>query len=68
MVSPKSRWGYVLFGGKLQIDAKNLNFKNFESALYMKSGSMPLIVGLTAPKPKFVLPPQTKPFSRERSF
>ena len=41
MVSAKSLWGTVLFGGK-QTDAKNSNFKNFESALYMKSGSMPL--------------------------
>ena len=32
----------MLFGGKLQKDAKNLNFTNFESAFYMKSGSMPL--------------------------
>ena len=30
------------FRGELQIDAKNLNFENFQSALYMKSGSMPL--------------------------
>ena len=28
--------------GELQIDAKNSNFENFKSALYMKSGSMPL--------------------------
>ena len=28
--------------GKLQIDAKNSNFEIFESALYMKSVSMPL--------------------------
>ena len=37
-------WGSVLFGGKLKIDAKNLNFEIFEteSAHYMKSGSMPL--------------------------
>ena len=44
MVSAKSLWGNVLFGGKLQIDAKNLNFENFESAFLMKSGSMPLTV------------------------
>ena len=32
------------FGGKLQIDAKNSNFEIFESALYMKSVSMPLTI------------------------
>ena len=41
MVSAKSLWEKVHFGGKLQIDAKYLNFENFESALYMKYGSMP---------------------------
>ena len=30
------------FRGELQIDAKNSNFEIFESAFYMKSGSMPL--------------------------
>ena len=30
--------------GKLQIDAKNSNFEIFESALYMKSVSMPLSI------------------------
>ena len=43
MVFAKSVWGNVLLEGKLQIDAKNLYFDNFESALYIKSGSMPLI-------------------------
>ena len=42
MVSAKSLWGTVLFGGNLQIDAKNLNFEIFGSTLYMKSESMPL--------------------------
>ena len=32
----------MLLGGELQIDAKKLDFEIFESALYMKSGSMPL--------------------------
>ena len=32
----------MLFGGNLQIDAKNSNFEIFESALNMKSVSMPL--------------------------
>ena len=32
----------VFFGGKLQLDVKNLNFEIFESALYLKSVSMPL--------------------------
>ena len=32
----------MLLGEELQIDAKNLNFEIFNSALYMKSGSMPL--------------------------
>ena len=40
-------WGNVLFGEKLHIDAKNSNFKNFESTLYMKSGSMPLRTSFT---------------------
>ena len=36
----------MLLGGELQIDAKIFNFEIFESALYMKSGSMPLNVKL----------------------
>ena len=32
----------MLFGGKLLTDAKNSNFEIFESALYIKSGSMSL--------------------------
>ena len=43
MISAKFLWGNVLFGGKLQIGAKNSNFEIFESALYMKSLSMPLM-------------------------
>ena len=42
MVSAKYLWGTVLFGGNLQIDVKNSIFKIFESALCMKSVSMPL--------------------------
>ena len=42
MISAKFLWGNVLLGGKLQIGAKNSNFEFFESALYMKSVSMPL--------------------------
>ena len=34
--------GNVLLGGELQIDVKNSNLEIFESALYMKSGNMPL--------------------------
>ena len=43
MVSAESIWGTMLFGGKLQVDAKNSNFEFFESSLYMISGSTPLI-------------------------
>ena len=43
MISALFLWGNVLLRGELQIDANNSNFKNFESAMYMKSGSMPLI-------------------------
>ena len=43
MTSAKFLWGNVLLGGKLQIGAKNSNFEIFESALYMKSVSMPLM-------------------------
>ena len=32
----------MLIRGELQKDAKNLKFEFFESALYTKSGSMPL--------------------------
>ena len=45
MISAKFLWGNVLLGGKLQIGAKNSNFEIFESALYMKSVSMPLNKG-----------------------
>ena len=34
--------GNVFFGGKVPINAKNSNFQFFESALNMKSVSMPL--------------------------
>ena len=43
MISAKFLWGNVLLGGRLQIGAKNSNFEIFESALYIKSVSMPLI-------------------------
>ena len=42
MISAKFLWANLLFGGKQQIDAKKSNFKFFESAIYMKSVSMPL--------------------------
>ena len=42
MIYAKFLWGNVLLGGTLQIGAKNSNFEIFESALYMKSVSMPL--------------------------
>ena len=45
MISAKFHWGNVFFGGKLQIDEQNSNFENFESILYLKSVSMPLIWG-----------------------
>ena len=41
MISVKYLWGYVFFGGKLQIDAKT-SFEFFESALFIKPVSMPL--------------------------
>ena len=43
MISAKILWGNALLGGKQQKDAKNSNFEIFESALYMKSASMPLM-------------------------
>ena len=42
MISAKFVWGNVLLDATLQIYAKNSNFENFESALVMKSVSMPL--------------------------
>ena len=42
MISVKLVWENVLFEGKLQVYAKNSNFENFESTLYMKSVIMPL--------------------------
>ena len=48
VISAKSlNGGNVLPGRKLQIDAKNLNFEIVESALYMKSVSMPLMRSYT---------------------
>ena len=41
----KFLWGNALLRGKFQKIAKNTNFEIFESALYIKSGSMPLIRG-----------------------
>ena len=41
-ISAKLLLRNALLGGKLQIDAKNSNCEIFESALYMKSVSMPL--------------------------
>ena len=52
MISAKFLWGNVLLGGKLQIGAKNSNFEIFESALYMKSVSMPLTYYRNAKKKK----------------
>ena len=46
-ISAKFLLGNVFLGGKLQIDAKNSNFKIFESALLIKSGSLPLNVKIT---------------------
>ena len=34
----------MLLRGDLEIDAKNSNFEIFESILYMKAGSIPLMV------------------------
>ena len=34
---------YIWEEGNVQMDAKNSNFEIFESTLYMKSESMPLI-------------------------
>ena len=42
MTSAEFPWGNILLGGDLQINAKSSNFEIFESALSMKSGSMPL--------------------------
>ena len=46
MISVKFLWGNVVFGGKLQMQ-KNSNFEIFESALFIKSVSMPLIESIT---------------------
>ena len=42
-ISAEFLWEKCFFRGELQIDAKNSNFEIFECALYMRSGSMPLI-------------------------
>ena len=59
MISAKFLCGNVLLGGKLQIGAKNSNFESFESALYMKSVSMPLntVVNLNKSKQITEIPP-----------
>ena len=43
MISAKFLWGNVLMRGKLQMDANISNFDIFESALYLRSVSMPLM-------------------------
>ena len=42
MISAYFLWGKVPLRGETQTDAKNSHFDIFESALYMKSGSIPL--------------------------
>ena len=42
IISTEFLWGSVLLRGELRKYAKNPNFENFESALYLTSGSMPL--------------------------
>ena len=42
MISAQLLWGSVLLGGVHQKYAKKSHFKNFESALYLTSVSMPL--------------------------
>ena len=44
MISAWFLWGNVLLRGELQKDTINSNFDNFESTLYMKSVSMPLML------------------------
>ena len=43
IISTKFLWGSVLRRAELRKYAKNPNFDNFESALYLTSGSMPLM-------------------------
>ena len=43
MISAQFLWGNVFLREELQTDAKKSNFEIFESAIYLKSGSMPLI-------------------------
>ena len=40
MIAAQLFLGNVFLRGELQKDAKNLDFKNFQSALYSKSGSV----------------------------
>ena len=42
MISAHFLWGNVFLREDLLTDVRKLNFKFFESALYLKSGSMPL--------------------------
>ena len=42
MISAQFLWGNVFFRKDLLTDVKKSNFKIFASALYLKSGSMPL--------------------------
>ena len=53
MISAKFLCGNIFFGGKLQVDIKILNFWIFESALCMKSVSMPLSIADTPVKYNF---------------
>ena len=50
MISAIDLWGDILLGGKLQIHAQTSNCEFFESALYMKSVSMPLNWSVFFPK------------------
>ena len=44
MISARFLWRNMLLRGELQIDAINLNFESFMSALYMKLANMPLSI------------------------
>ena len=46
MIAANFLWGNVFLGRKLQMDEKNSNCKILESALYIKSVSMPLSLPL----------------------
>ena len=43
IISAHFLWGNVFLREDLLTDVKNSNFKIFESPLYLKSGSMPLM-------------------------